>query len=744
MKLSDIKNPVSTLPGVGPAAAKLFAKLNVFTAADLLTFYPKDYEDRTRRVAFSLFREAKIHCAAIVTGHDWFGYGRMKTLKLLVSDGTLDAELIAFNRPFLEKQFPEGTIVSVTGQFEIKYGRLQSTSFELNKLEQNGSLADYENAVLPDSGVLPVYPLTEGLNQKNVRKTIAAALREYGMGIVDELPEYIMQSRSLLAKKDAVRMIHQPQTLADVQKARHTLIYEELFQFQCVIAGRAWEHKGAVPEPALTVPLQYASAGSESSENNAFSVSLSPRQKELSERLPFPLTRDQQKVIMEMDDDLDRGYRERAALIKNIAEEKYTEGQKPVFTMARLLQGDVGSGKTLAAFFICLRVVDWKGQCAIMAPTELLARQHAETAARLLEPLGIRVAFLTGNVKAAGRSQLLKQLKEGNVDIVIGTHALFSRQVLYNDLQLAVIDEQHRFGVLQRQAIIEKGRKIEGTSSYTLHLLMMSATPIPQTLALTVFGDLDVSVLRSMPQGRKPVTTYLVAEGHEQNAYEAVRKELTAGHQAYFVYPAIEADDRTYGEDGEPAADGKEERTPSQRTAPKSAEEMFAYLSQHVYPEFNCALIHSRVGEDEQVRTLDAFRSGKIQVLAATTVIEVGVDVPSATCIVIEQADRFGLAQLHQLRGRVGRSSMQSYCFLIYSKNITETGIQRMKALRESTDGFVIAEQDLKLRGPGEVTGTVQAGNLQLGIADIERDRDILVQARTDAFAYMQKKLSVR
>lgn len=753
MKLADIKNPVSTLPGIGPAAAKLFAKLNVFTVADLLTFYPKDYEDRTRRVAFSQFREAKVHCAAVVTGHDWFGYGRMKTLKLLVSDGTMDAELVAFNRPFLEKQFPPDTLISLTGQFEIKYGRLQSTSFEISRLGQDdgtpgSTLADYENAALPDSGVLPVYPLTEGLNQKNVRKTIAAALREYGMGIENELPEYIIQSRSLLAKKDAVRLIHQPKTVSEAQEARHTLIYEELFQFQSVIARRAWEHKGAVPEPALTLPARQDCTQPEESVRETFAASLSPRQKELLARLPFPLTADQQKVVMEMDADLDRGYTERAALIKNIAEGKSDAGQKPVFTMARLLQGDVGSGKTLAAFFVCLRVIDWKGQCAIMAPTELLARQHAESAARLLEPLGIRVAFLTGNVKASGRSQLLKQLKDGNVDIVIGTHALFSQQVQYNDLQLAVIDEQHRFGVLQRQAIIEKGRKIEGTSSYTLHLLMMSATPIPQTLALTAFGDLDVSVLRTMPAGRKPVQTYLVAEGHEPNAYEAVRKELQAGRQAYFVYPAIEADDRTYGgendssdaeeTDGRPAP----QRTASKATAPKSAEEMFAYLSEKVYPEFRCALVHSRVGEDEQVQILNEFREGKIQVLAATTVIEVGVDIPNATCIVVEQADRFGLAQLHQLRGRVGRGNAQSYCFLIYSKNITETGIQRMKALRESTDGFVIAEQDLKLRGPGEMTGTVQAGDLQLGIADIERDRDILVQARMDAFAYMQKTLS--
>jgi len=501
-----------------------------------------------------------------------------------------------------------------------------------------------------------------------------------------------------------------------------------------------------------------------------FIDSLSPLQRALYDRLPFRLTLDQMNVIMEMDDDLDRGYRERELVANDEKKDpaKRAENERsPVFTMARLLQGDVGSGKTLAAFFACLRVISWKGQCAFMAPTELLARQHAENASRMLAPLGIRVAFLTGNVKASGRAELLKQLKAGNIDIVIGTHALFSEAVQYNDLELAVIDEQHRFGVLQRQAIIEKGRKIAGTSSYTLHLLMMSATPIPQTLALTAFGDLDVSLLRTQPEGRKAVKTYLVREGNEANAYEAVRKELEAGHQAYFVYPAIEGDGRqTDGEDENgddtesveaahtrsgaeaKAAGAKRTRNAQfpllyakEKSAAKAAEEMFAFLSERVYPEFSCALIHSRVDEDEQVRILHDFQSGRIQVLAATTVIEVGVDVPNATCIVIEQADRFGLAQLHQLRGRVGRGNAQSYCFLIYGKNITETGIERMKVLRESTDGFFIAEQDLKLRGPGEVTGTAQSGELELGIADIRRDGKILVEARNDAFEYMRSVL---
>lgn len=758
MKLADIKNPVNTLPGIGPAAAKLFAKLNIFTVSDLLQFYPRDYEDRTHRINLSQFRNGKVHTAAQVVSHDWFGYGRMRTLKLIITDGTGEAELVAFNRPFMEKQFPPGTIISVTGSFEIKYGSLQSTSFDAVKLADEGNISEYADTPLPDSGVIPVYPLTEGLNQKNVRKTIAAAIIQYGRGIEDELPADITEARKLLSKKEAIRLVHQPAAIADEQNARRTLIYEELFRFQCAVAKRAWQHKGAVPADELSVSDKIPETEKNISVED-FSKLLSPLEKQLLNRLPFSLTSGQMTVIQEMFSDLDKGYRERAELLKTL-DMKNTSGvsyavtaqysRRPVFTMARLLQGDVGSGKTLVALFACLRVLSWKGQCAIMAPTELLARQHAETAARLLEPLGVRVAFLTGNVKASGRTQLLKALKDGDVDIIIGTHALFSQNVVYKDLQLAVIDEQHRFGVLQRQAIIEKGRQIAGTSSYTLHLLMMSATPIPQTLALTVFGDLDVSTLRTMPAGRKPVKTYLVREGHESNAYEAVRKELAAGHQAYFVYPAIDSDIHISDDDPEEMrneATGKKPLQPNlesgvEKTRPKSAEEMFSFLSQKVYPEYKCSLVHSRVEETEQEKILSDFRDGKIQVLAATTVIEVGVDVPNATCIVIEQADRFGLAQLHQLRGRVGRGQTQSYCFLIYSKNITETGIERMKVLRESTDGFYIAEQDLKLRGPGEVNGTVQAGNLQLGIADIVRDRDILLQARTDAFAYIRKQTS--
>ena len=401
-------------------------------------------------------------------------------------------------------------------------------------------------------------------------------------------------------------------------------------------------------------------------------------------------------------------------------------GDRP---MNRLVQGDVGSGKTLVAFFACLRAINLKGQCALMAPTEILARQHAEKAAELLEPLGLKVAFLTGNVKSAGRARLLKELKAGNIDLIIGTHALFSKNVQYNDLHLVVIDEQHRFGVVQRQAIVDKGRHSESNPGTSLepHLLMMSATPIPQTLALTAFGDLDVSTIHSMPQGRLPVKTYLSVMGNERNAYEAVRKELMAGHQAYFVYPRI-------GEDEPLEQDAAENQGNL-----KSAQEMFNFLSKEVYPTFKCALVHSKVEEEESRQILEDFRQNKIQVLVATTVVEVGVDVPNATCIVIEHADRFGLAELHQLRGRVGRNSLQSYCFLIYGKNITPVGIERLKALHQTNDGFKIAEEDLRLRGPGEVSGTAQSGYLTLGIADLARDKDILMQARYDAFEMLRR-----
>lgn len=723
MILRELAAAVESLPGVGPATARQLASLGIFTVADLLSSYPRSYEDRTAKVClrdFSLF--PKVHTICQVTAHAWFGYGKMKTLKIAVTDGTANAWLVAFNRSFLEKSLPEGSIVAVTGKFEEKYGELQSSSFEAERISYSGTVQDYSQLPVPGSGVIPSYSLTEGLSRKTYAKAVAAALRQYAQTISDEMPEQVRQSRNLLHKSEAIRLIHQPQTMIQAEEARNTLIYEELYLFEYKMAVRTLRHRGFLPEPILSEeePLSSGSAVSARSQQEIsadFEKSLSPRQKKLYQSLPFALTAHQMQAILDMNRDIDRSQMECNAMING--PENCT---RQPFSMQRLLQGDVGSGKTLVSFFVCLRTVDYGGQCAVLAPTELLARQHAENAAKLLAPAGIRTAFLTGNVKASGRHNLVNALRDGAIDIVIGTHALFSRNTLYKNLQLAVIDEQHRFGVTQRESIVAKGRITRGQTAHAPDLLMMSATPIPQTLALTAFGDLDISIIRTMPSGRLPVKTYLTAFGNERNVYEAVRRELKAGHQAYFVYPRI----------------GDAEDAGSEKTPVKSAEEMFAFLSREVYPEYKCALIHGKTDEKMQAELLTEFSSGAISVLVATTVVEVGVDVPNATCIAVEHADRFALAELHQLRGRVGRGPFQSYCFLTYGKTITQTGIARLKALRQSTDGFFIAEEDLKLRGPGELLGTAQSGYLSLNIADIARDKEILKAARYDAFSQLR------
>lgn len=512
--------------------------------------------------------------------------------------------------------------------------------------------------------------------------------------------------------------------MADAERASHALIFEELFFFEYSIGQRSLERRGKLPDidlPKATAATQAATPNGLTELDNTNgsadvaivsndaagpaagstfpdirqmpAVSLLPLQARLAERLPFTLTADQLAVLDDINADLSGNA-----------------------IMARLLQGDVGSGKTLVAFLACLAVIAEGGQCAILAPTELLARQHAETAAQLLEPIGVRLAFLTGNLKAAGRTRLLGELRSGNIDLVIGTHALFSNSVDYHNLRLVVIDEQHRFGVLQRSAIIAKGTA-GNPGGKPPHLLMMSATPIPRTLALSVFGDLDVSVIRTMPPGRKPVITHLSRGGNEERVYEFIRKELEGGRQAYFVYPLIDQSDAL---------------------SLKSAEEMFVTLRDRIFPGTRTALIHSRIAEDEQRQIMEDFRAGTIRILVATSVVEVGVDVANATCMVIEHAERFGLSALHQLRGRVGRGTVQSYCFLVYAQNLTEDGKARLRIMHETTDGFVIAEEDLKLRGPGDVTGIQQSGYVSFDLADPIRDYDILLEARKAAFNLLE------
>jgi ATP-dependent DNA helicase RecG len=664
---------------------------------DLLCRYPRDWEDRSRLVPLKDFSRGPVCTVVKVLAHDWFGAGRMKTLKIHVEDESARAVLICFNRPFLEKQLIPGESYRLWGRFAYKYGELQAAFFEAEPV-QNPPEGQGEGGK-KFGRILPVYPLGGDLKQGTLRRLMQRALDQYAASLEDELPAAIIRRDGLLPKTQAIRAIHFPVSMAELELARKTLIYEELFYLEVIVGKRALERR--------TVPKRTA--------DRSGTGEFSPLQRRLLERLPFSLTPGQAGAAAEINRDMAGAY-----------------------PMARLLQGDVGSGKTLVSFLAVLRAVEGGGQAAIMAPTELLARQHAENAARLLEPLGVRPAFLTGNVKAAGRSRLLAALAGGEIDLAVGTHALFSRDVVYRNLQLVVVDEQHRFGVTQRQAIMAKGHSSR-IAPGTPDLLMMSATPIPRTLALTVFGDLDVSVIRDLPPGRKPVKTHLAKESSEARVYDFVNRELAAGRQAYFVYPLIEANEGDL----------------------KDAVSMADRLAREIFPRYPTALIHSKVDDEEKRQIMESFRRGDIKILAATSVVEVGVDVPNASCMVIEHAERFGLSALHQLRGRVGRGADQAYCFLIYSDRqdsaggtaertagartpagdeiLTEDGKTRLKVMLENNDGFVIAEEDLKLRGPGQIAGIEQSGYLPLGIADPVRDAAGLARARTDAFAVLEK-----
>ena len=677
--LRELKQPVNRLKGAGPAAAHCLARLGINDIAGLLCHYPRDWEDRSRFVPLKDWSRDKVNTEVTVLAHDWFGFGRKKTLKIFVEDESARACLVCFNRPFLEKQLLVGSRWRLYGQFTFRYGEIQSSAFDAEPVSGIAPLP------LLRGTIVPLYPLTAGLSQGVLRKLILKALDEFASSLNDELPAAIIKRDALLHKTEAIRAIHFPASQEELTRARKTLIYEELFYLEIMVGRRVIERK-----------RPHAKAQRRKGEENK---KLSTLQQRLLERLPFHLTLGQEAAVKEINADMG--------------------GEYP---MARLLQGDVGSGKTLVSFMAALKAVEGGGQAALMAPTELLARQHAENAARLLEPLGVRLAFLTGNLKSAGRTQLLKALAAGEIDIVAGTHALFSKDVFYKNLRLAVVDEQHRFGVLQRQAIMAKSVP----SGAPPNLLMMSATPIPRSLALTVFGDLDVSVIRDLPPGRKPVRTHLARESNEGKVYGFVRRELAAGRQAYFVYPLIEG----------AASDGENEE--NGENSLKGAVNMADRLAKEVFPEFPTALLHSKVIEEDKLKVMDGFRRGEIKILAATSVVEVGVDVPNATCMVIEHAERFGLSALHQLRGRVGRGEAESYCFLLYSDKLTDDGKKRLMVMLENRDGFVIAEEDLKLRGPGQIAGIEQSGHLKLGIADPVRDSAELERARRDAFALLE------
>ena len=652
MLLSELTQGVDSIHGVGPALAERLARLGVETLRDLLLFLPRGYEDRTAVVPIAqAARLEKASVAVTVVGVADLGWGRSRTLKALVSDESGEASLLCFGRAFLRRVLVPGAKFFVWGSFHTKRGELQSSDFELEPWSETPA---------GFGRILPVYPLTEGLTQATLRKLVGRALADLAPSIEPGLPAELVRARRLRSPADALRGVHFPRSRAEAEECRAALAYEELFYFEVAVLRRRRALAATRPRVRAAKSLLRDS---------------------LIQRLPFTLTDDQVKVVAEIEADLWSGV-----------------------PMARLLQGDVGCGKTLVALLSIMLIVDCREQAAFLAPTELLARQHAENAARLLEPLGVRIAFLSGSVTGEPRSLLLEALKAGEVDLLFGTHALFSEEVAFKDLGLVIVDEQHRFGVLQRQALLRKGTSPD--------LLLMTATPIPRTLALTAFGDLDVSSIRTMPAGRRPVITHLAREGNEEKVYRRVREEISAGRQAYFVYPLIEE---------------------SESLDVKDAESAFRMLQEDVYKGIPMALIHSRVAEEDKESAMAHFAAGKVKILVATSVVEVGVDVANASCMVVEHAERFGLSTLHQLRGRVGRGTDQSYAFLVYGKKLTPDGVERLKIMMETTDGFTIAERDMRLRGPGELLGVRQSGFLNFRVADLLLHGTLLFEARDDA-----------
>ncbi len=664
MYVRELTEPITSLKGVGRHLAESYANLGVFTLADLLLLAPRTYEDRSQLVPLGAIEQSGYANTVVeVLSKGYFGGGKKRTLKVIVEDvsgeGRKKAALLCFGRNFLERVFKVGSHYYLYGQFQQNFHELQSSQFEMLPLRVDGSIPG-------DFGkLLPIYPLSGSLSQRIIRRDIHTVLTQQGT-FSEELPLFIIEKHHLLPMHKAIRKLHEPQNQAEAQTAHTTLAFVELFYL--LLMNR---RKGTrTSSPANGQP----------------SADLYDLQNRFIALLPFSLTPDQKKVLQEICYDISQ-----------------------TVPMNRLLQGDVGSGKTLIAWLSALQCIASGGQVAFMAPTELLARQHAEMAAQWLEPLGIRLAFLTGSVTGQSRKLLLSALKKGDIDIIIGTHALFSAEVSYAALRYIIIDEQHRFGVVQRVTLLQKGRAPD--------VLMMTATPIPRTLALTVYGDLNISTIKTMPVGRLPIITYLVAHESRQRMYAAVGVEFSRGHQAYFVYPRI-------NDSGESTL--------------RDVESMFTFLTTQMYPGIPAALIHSKLPEDEKVSILARFRNKEIAYLVSTSVVEVGIDIPNATCMVIEHAERFGLSALHQLRGRVGRSTLQSYCFLVYEENLGDDARKRLKVMKESTDGFFIAEQDLLIRGPGEVAGTRQSGFLKLRFANLTTDLELLELVKEEIDALIE------
>jgi len=671
--------------GIGPKLSERLDKKGLRTVEDALYFLPIRFEDRSLMTSI---RDLQVGTSGGATGEVMVSgevrYGRRRGFEVVISDGTgiLKLKWFNFKLQYIKGRFKQGVKIKAFGnvtaygaQKEIIHPDVEVVAASGEDCLPTATGEGLAGGNLAGGNLLPVYSQIENFHQKTIRKIIGSIVADCAKGLLGAVPCDVLKARRFLTLGESFAKAHLPESTADLKLARRSIVYDELFSLEL---GLALKRRAIKKEGGLV------QAGGDETVL-----------KKLGSLISFELTRAQRRVLKDIKRDM--------------------RSDRP---MNRLLQGDVGSGKTIVSLIAALIAIDSGHQAAIMAPTEILAEQHYQTIHGYAQVLGIKVLLLTGSTKKAVRAEYLCEIKAGKVDIVVGTHALIQGDVEFKSLGLAIIDEQHRFGVEQRSFLKNKARKSrDGKVGLTPDILVMTATPIPRTLSMTVFGELDVSVIDELPKGRQPIVTRLMREADRQKAYGLIRRELERGSQAYVVYPLVEE---------------------SEELELRDATRMHEHLASEVFTEYKVALLHGRMKGAEKEAVMADFKVGRFDILVSTTVIEVGVDVPNATVILIEHAERFGLAQLHQLRGRVGRGPRSSICILLAQYTRNEDTWKRLKVIETTTDGFRIAEEDLKIRGPGDFIGTRQSGMPDFRTSDTFADLGLLRDARADAVAYLE------
>ena len=652
----DLNKKVQYIKNVGPNRVKLLNKLNIFTLGDLITYFPRNHEDRSipKKIAETTDGEEVLIKATAITKVTEMRTRRMTIYKLVARDDTGVCTITWFNQKYLKDKIKMGNTYHFFGKIENKLGRIEMNSpvFEEEGVEKN------------TGRIVPIYPSTFNLSQNMLRKVMESGINEVYGKLEETLPEYILEKYKLLEINEAIKNIHFPKSNSDFIRAKNRLVFEELLGVQLAL---------------LNLREGY------NLEKKGIKFNKDVKMNDIIDILPFKLTNAQLRVLKEINDNM--------------------ESEK---TMNRLLQGDVGSGKTVVSIISAYKAVKSGYQVAIMAPTAILADQHLKNFEKTLKNFNIKCELLISSVTKKKKEDILQRLANGEIDILIGTHAILEETVVFNNLGLVVTDEQHRFGVKQRAKIVAKGNNPD--------VIVMSATPIPRTLALILYGDLDISIIDELPPNRKKIDTFAVTKEYEERVNNFVKKQINEGRQAYIVCPLVED---------------------SEELDLKSVTALYEKYKNEVFSEYKVEYLHGKMKAKEKDEIMNRFKDGQIDILISTTVIEVGVDVPNSSIMVVENAERFGLAQLHQLRGRVGRGEYQSYCILKYEGN-GETIKQRMKVMCDTNDGFIISEKDLELRGSGDFFGTEQHGLPEFKIANLFEDIGTLKRVQALAIKIME------